>query len=478
MKSTELALVALAVVTFACGKKATPVATAMATASDAGPSAEAAAPDALGDGEHDYRGTLGTTTSIAAHIARTGATLHGSYVYSAIGRPIALEGSVDKSGEMALTETAEGKVTGSMRLHAQGSDLVGQWSDPSGKKVFPMQLSPGPRFDTQASDGGAAAGQSAGPAKRAEDCLASPTCPAAEAARLFVAASNAKDPTVDCFRFVDGMGTDRDLTRARACFENRAKTLECAGSSAGIETAELAMMRIDGVGAAADIAAARALLKDCFDDMTRSGILDHATAKERDPKTPRGDFCKSIGGTTITTNECMARDNKNTDTKRQLEAKTVVAGLDEPGKKLFAASEKAYSDYVAAMGAFVFEVNIEGTIRGALSLGEEQGLKTNRAKELADFTKFVATKVSAKETEVAERNLAAALAKVAVTTRAQREALQKTQSAWTLYRDADLALYEHVFGAKQGVDRVHATVLVGLEAHRAKDCVFPTAGPG
>jgi hypothetical protein len=195
-------------------------------------------------------------------------------------------------------------------------------------------------FDAQAGDAAVAAAV-AGASQRAEDCLASPTCPAADAARLFVAASDANDPDVDCFRFVDGMGTARDVVRARACFEHQAHAQACGGGSPDLPVAELAMMRIDGVGGRTDIPAARALLAGCFDDATLSGILEHAAKKEADPKTPSVDFCKDIGGTTITTNECMARESQNADTRRALEAKLVVAGLDSTGRELFAASEKA-----------------------------------------------------------------------------------------------------------------------------------------
>jgi Lysozyme inhibitor LprI len=338
-------------------------------------------------------------------------------------------------------------------------------------------LSSGPRFDEPTGDGSPPPAPSPGAARRAEECLANPTCPAADAARLFMAASDANDPAVDCFRFLDGMGTGRDPVRARACFERGAKALECAGNSADLATAELAIMRIDGVGGASNVDAARALLAGCFDDVTRSAILEHAAAKERDPRAPSVDFCGDIGGTTITGNECVARAGKNADTKRAIEAKAVVAALDDTGRELFAASEKAYGDYAAAMGAFVYEVYVQGTIRGAMSLGEEQKQKAGRAKELADFRGFVAKGISAKEIEGAQRALGAALAKVSTATPAEREALQKTQKTWMAYRDADIALYEHVFGPKQGVDRVHATVLVVLESRRAKDCVLPSAGP-
>jgi hypothetical protein len=340
----------------------------------------------------------------------------------------------------------------------------------------PFEAGP-PPFDAQAGDAGAVA--AAGASQRAEDCLASPTCPAADAARLFVAASDANDPDVDCFRFVDGMGTARNVMRARACFEHQENAHACGGGSPDLQAAELAMMQIDGVGGRANIPAARALLAGCFDDATLSGILEHAAKKERDPKTPSVDFCKDIGGTTITMNECMARESQNADTQRELEAKVVVAGLDSTGQRLFAASEKAYAEYVSAMGTFVYEVYVQGTIRGAMSIGEEHALKVAHAKDLAEFPRFVAKETSDRDVESAQRAAASALAKAVAgtTTPAEKEALQKTQRTWTAYRDAEVGLYEYVFGPKQGANRVHAALLLRLESRRAKECAPPSAGP-
>jgi hypothetical protein len=97
--------------------------------------------------------------------------------------------------------------------------------------------------------------------ERAEHCLADATCPSAEAASLFVQADDAGERGVDCFRFLDGAGTLRDVKRARACLERGLAYEECEeGSSAGLELAELAVMRIDGVGGSQDIQGGRALL--------------------------------------------------------------------------------------------------------------------------------------------------------------------------------------------------------------------------
>ncbi len=323
-----------------------------------------------------------------------------------------------------------------------------------------------------------AAGAPSSDSKRAEDCLARPTCPAADAARFFAAASDSNDPDLDCLRFADGAGTPRDLTRARACLEHQAKALACDGSSMFLETATLVSMRIDGVGGRPDGPGARALLGGCFDDATREALLEHAAAKDRDPKTPPVDFCKDIGGTTITVNECGARASKNAATARDLGAKAVVAGLDDEGKELFAASDTAYGDYVSAMGAFVYEVYVEGTIRGALSAATETKLTAVRVKDLEEFPRFVAKAPSANDVAAAQRASAAALARVSTNTAAERAALEKTQRTWETYRDADVALYEHVFGSKQGSDQVAAALRVRLALRRAKECAPPSAsGP-
>jgi hypothetical protein len=447
---------------------------------DAGPplsadaNSAAPAPEAFADGAHDYRGTLGAGTSIAVHLVRSGAAVTGAYVYTAIGRPIRLEGSLD-AGAVALTESLGGKVTGSFRLHAEGGRFTGDWTDPSGTKTFPVRLDPGEPFGADAAaDAGArsADGGAASPSERAEACLARPTCPSAEAARLFVAAADARDPTVDCLRFLDGAGTPRDLPRGRACLERQADALECGGSSMSLETAELALLRVDGIGGKADIDGARGLVNGCFDDVSREGILEHAAAKERDPRAPPVDFCKDIGGTTITNDECEARRGKNSDAERQLQAKALVEGLDPAGRELFAKSDQAFEDYVGAVGDYVYEVHIDGTIRGAMALSAENKLKAARVHDLAAFPRFVAKDTSPKEVEAAARRRAAALGRVHAGTAAEKAALLKTEEKWEAFRDAEVALYAHAFGPSQGAERVEATVRARLEAMRASDAAI------
>ena len=437
-------------------------------------SSDAPASEALAEGARDYRGTLGAGTSIAVHLVRTGAAVTGAYVYTAIGRPIRLDGNLD-AGALTLTESLDDKVTGTFRLHPEGDRLIGDWIDPSGKRTFPVRLGAGEPFAAStAADAGArsADGGDASPNERAEACLARPTCPAAEAARLFVAAAVARDPALDCLRFLDGAGTPRDLPRGRACLERRADALECGGSSMSLDTAELALLRVDGIGGKADIDRARDLVDGCFDDVSRQGILEHAAAKERDPRTPPADFCKDIDGTTITNVECEARSGKNSDTVRQLQAKTVVEGLDAGGRDLFAKSDQAFDDYVGAVGDYVYEVYIDGTIRGAMALSAENKLKAARIRDVAAFPRFIAKDTSPKEVGAAERRRAAALDGLHAGTAAEKVALLKTEQTWEAFRDAEVALYAHAFGPSQGAERVEAAVRARLEARRASDAAI------
>jgi hypothetical protein len=333
-------------------------------------------------------------------------------------------------------------------------------------------LGPGEPFGTTtATDAGAPSADSGAtsPSERAEACLARPTCPASEAARLFLVAADTRDPALDCLRLLDGAGVLRDLRRGRECLEQRADALECGGSSMSLETAELALLRIDGVGGKVDIDGARDLVDGCFDDVSRQGILEHAAAKERDPSTPRADFCKDIGGTTITNVDCEARRGQNADAGRQLRAKAVVQGLDGAGRDLFAKSDQAFDDYVRAFGAYVYEVYIDGTIRGAMALSEENKLKAARFQELAAFAHFVAKNTSRAEVEAAERRRAVALGRAHGGTAAEKAALLKTEQTWEAFRDAEVALYAHAFGPSQGVERVEAAVRARLEARRASD---------
>ena len=156
-----------------------------------------------------------------------------------------------------------------------------------------------------------------------------------------------------------------------------------------------------------------------------------------------------------------------------LAAKAVVHGLDETATRLFVEASRAYAAYVSAMGAYAYEVYIEGSIRNMVSLARERVLYRKRAKELAELEHFVAAETSAEAASGEEKRAKAAFAAVTVQTSAEKAALDLTQSTWSAFRDAEARFYGVVFGPKQGVERVERALRARLDARRAHECQAP-----
>jgi hypothetical protein len=307
--------------------------------------------------------------------------------------------------------------------------------------------------------------------QRAELCLDDPTCPASEADRLFRAADDVREEGVDCFRFADGDGTKRDLGRARACLERAATAMKCDGNSADLGQAELAIYRIDGVGGAEDIRGARQLFDGCLADITKQEVLGHATEREANPAARPVDFCKDYGGTTLTGDECSARARQREAARSALQAKSTVAALDGEGKRLFAAADSAHASYASAMGSYVYQVFKDGSIRNTQALAEETAILSRRVAALAKFATFTPSPASPQDLEKSSRSVDAALKKRIAdgATPDIQAKVAEAQTAWTTYRDAEIALYVHAFGAATTRDAVRGGVLVRLNKERVVD---------
>ena len=154
---------------------------------DAGAPLDAAFPSELGEGPHDYRGTLGTKTPLSLHLVRSGDRLFGAYAYTDIGKAIALDGGFAASGRLLLVESVGEKVTGHFDLVLDGVGLRGTWSAAAGNKSFPLTLAPGAPLAVLV-DSGEAPRVARQPAA---DCLADGDCPAANAERRSVTADDA-----------------------------------------------------------------------------------------------------------------------------------------------------------------------------------------------------------------------------------------------------------------------------------------------
>ena len=110
---------------------------------DAGVPLGATSPSELGEGPHDYRGTLGTRTPLSLHLVRSGNRLFGAYAYTDVGKAIALDGGFAPDGRLLLVESVARKVTGHFDLVFDGVGLRGIWSAAAGQKSFPLIASPG-----------------------------------------------------------------------------------------------------------------------------------------------------------------------------------------------------------------------------------------------------------------------------------------------------------------------------------------------
>jgi hypothetical protein len=430
---------------------------------DAGAVATDRAP-ALVDGRHALRGTIGGH-AVAMTLDALGPTLRGTYAYDPAGKDLDLAGARGPGGAIALTEKLAGETTGSFQLEATESGLAGTWSSPDGSRTLPVRL-------------GRVAPRSGTLTEQANACLADPSCLAVEASRLLVAADDAHDPGESCHLFLYGVGVARDVARARACLEREVTRLGVAqgcrgGDSGDVAQAQLAYLRIDGVGGPQDLAGARALFDKCFVDVTKSAVLDHAADKERDRATKAVDFCGEVGGTMMTANMCAADAQRRASIKAFLLEKRIAARLDASARPLLAAARTAYDAYVDAEGAFAYQVYVEGSLRNAIAMNREESLVGARANAMAHFDSFVAKDVTRDDVARAARAVDAAVARVQTQTPEEKQALAKTQEAWLAYRDAEVALYVAAFGGAQGAERVRNAVLVELGGRRVKECEPP-----
>jgi Protein of unknown function (DUF3298)/Deacetylase PdaC len=91
-----------------------------------------------------FRGTIAGSLSIEMILVRDGERLNGNYFYPKVGKNIALAGTVDKDGNVSMTETDENsKPTGTFKgkwkpatdsPDSSLSEIEGKWAKPDGSK--------------------------------------------------------------------------------------------------------------------------------------------------------------------------------------------------------------------------------------------------------------------------------------------------------------------------------------------------------
>lgn len=97
---------------------------------------------------HPVFGRLGVNGAPAQGSSAPGVAVHGRYFYESTGVDIALAGTVSASGDVALTETADGKTTGAFEGKCDGATgaLSGTWK--GGKTSGRFELQPIPPGET------------------------------------------------------------------------------------------------------------------------------------------------------------------------------------------------------------------------------------------------------------------------------------------------------------------------------------------
>ena len=92
-------------------------------------------------GEREYVGAMGNSLRIRMTLNIEGRSVQGHYVYEAVGKPLALAGTVSGK-QITLRETdADGNHTGTFKGQFVTATLIeGNWSNPAGTKTLPFSV--------------------------------------------------------------------------------------------------------------------------------------------------------------------------------------------------------------------------------------------------------------------------------------------------------------------------------------------------
>jgi hypothetical protein len=151
IRLTLILILACFIITTACRKQAS-----RPSSNNASPTPESAAGGGAAQAGQTFyfRGNISGNLSIEMMLLRDGERLSGSYFYPKVGKNISLTGSVDKDGNVSLTESDEsgqptGVFKGKWKPQAESpdsslNDIEGKWSRPDGTKETDFLVSQQP----------------------------------------------------------------------------------------------------------------------------------------------------------------------------------------------------------------------------------------------------------------------------------------------------------------------------------------------
>jgi hypothetical protein len=157
-----------------------------------------------------------------------------------------------------------------------------------------------------------------------EACFADLACPLTKQRARLKEADDKGGTDLVCDRFLFGLGVERDLQRARGCWERKVSVYgQTSSVSCDRERIVLALLEYEGLGGPRDAPLGRGILARCAPDESVQNAFrlgeESLTSKREAPI----DFCTEVAATPLHRNQCqtvaaLRARTKATDTQKSL----------------------------------------------------------------------------------------------------------------------------------------------------------------
>ena len=243
-----------------------------------------------------------------------------------------------------------------------------------------------------------------------------------------------------------GIGVKPDPARALRCALRERAAPDGGRGSGSAFSGDVMLMTIyaNGVGAPRDLDRAIAIACELDAAPAESdGRVNHLAALKAQHWTGHDfSFCDDVTSG-YAHGVCAAHDAAVEDAKRGQRLATLTAGWSETDKHAFLALRRAEAAYAETRGAD--EVDMSGTARGAMSIGERQGQEAEFLDLLQGLEKGAVPASTAQQSDEADARMNAAYQRIQHATditswgTVTKDGIRTAQRAWLRYRDAWIA---------------------------------------
>jgi uncharacterized protein YecT (DUF1311 family) len=258
-----------------------------------------------------------------------------------------------------------------------------------------------------------------------------------------------------------------DLPRARACFERSvSRNQSCGDQSPGLDRIYLASMLVDGQGGPRETERGKQLFAGCYEDISVSGVREEADKRAgSDPPAAPLDFCKDVGGTTLSMQGCGMIDSNKAAFEAQKTMKILAPRLDAEGLALARKAATAWATFAAKDADDTSDLYRGGSLRSLAYMTGQTKRERERAETLRSLFDY---SPGQDDPVIADKDLDRAY-RAALSSRGDDEArklLAAAQAAWRLYRTAEVALYRRALGKQHGESAVVRDITARLTRRR------------